>query len=95
MKKDNIEIVRRTSPDGSIEDTIIYGLEEGEEQYYKILGTSSGITFAHCFSLGAKHKDNFLKRVFAYKIIPDKDHIDLLKKVTRENYISVEFYELA
>ena len=95
MKKENSEIIRRTSSRGSDEDIMVYGLEEGEEQYYKILGTGYGINFAHCFSMGAKNKDNFWERVFAYKIIPNRDPANLLERATGEDYISVEFYELS
>jgi len=95
MKKENAELIRRTSSKGSDEDIMVYGLEEGEEQYYKILGTGYGINFAHCFSMGAKNKDNFWERVFAYKIIPNRDPANLLERATGDDYISVEFYELS
>jgi len=95
MKKENIEYIRKTSPDGSSEDILIRGLEDGEEQYYTILGTGYGINFTRCFSMGAKNKEKFWERVFAYKIIPNRDHADLLERATGEDYISVEFYELS
>ena len=94
MKKENIEYIRKTSPDGSSEDIMVHGLEDGEEQYYTILGTGYGINFAHCFSMGAKNKEKFWEGVFAYKIIPNGEHANLLEQVTGEDYISVEFYEL-
>jgi len=95
MKRENIEFMRKTATDGSSEDTKIYGLEDGEEQYYTILGTGYGINIAHCFSMGSKNKEKFWERVFAYKVIPNGDHVNLLERVTGEDYISVEFYELS
>ena len=94
MKKENVELIRKSSSNGPDEDIMIYGLEDGEEQYYTILGTGYGINFAHCFSMGAKNKEKFWERVFAYKIIPNRDHANLLERATGNNYISVEFYEL-
>lgn len=95
MKKENIEYIRKTSPDGSSKDIRLYGLENGEEQYYTILGTGYGVNFAHCFAMGTKNKENFWERVFAYKIISNRDQANLLERATGDNYISVEFYELA
>jgi len=95
MKKENIEIIRRESPDGATEEAVIYGLEDGEEQYYRILGTGYGVNFAHCFSMGHKNKENFWERVVGYKIIPNTDQANLLKKMTGNDYITVEFYELS
>ena len=95
MKKENIETIRKTMPDGYKEDKIIYGLDEGEEQYYTILGIGYGINFAHCFTMGVKNKEMFWERVFAYKIIPNLNQAILLEKAIGENYLSVEFYELS
>ncbi|MDX9913680.1 MAG: hypothetical protein RBS77_03820 [Candidatus Moranbacteria bacterium] len=95
MKKENIEIIRRESPDGATEEAVIYGLEDGEEQYYRILGTGYGVNFAHCFSMGHKNKENFWERVFAYKISLNREQADMIEKITGKHYISVEFYELS
>ncbi len=95
MKKENVEVIRKTNPDGSTEDIMVYGLEDGEEKYYTILGTGYGLNFTRCFSMGANNKENFWRRVFGYKIIPNRDHADLLGRATGDDYISVEFYELS
>jgi hypothetical protein len=94
MKKENIEFMRKTASDGSTEDVMVYGLEDGEEQYYTILGTGYGVNFAHCFTMGAKNKDNFWGRVFAYKISRDRKYTDMIEGATGQSYISVEFFEL-
>lgn len=96
MKKENImTIVKTANADGSKETKDIYQLEEGEEQFYNLLGTGYGVNLVHCFSMGAKNKENFWERVFGYRIIPNRDHANLLERATGEDYISVEFYELA
>lgn len=94
MKKENIEVIRKKIVEDAYEDIKIYGLEEGEEQYYKILGTGYGLNFAHCFSMGANNKEIFWERVFGYKIIPNREQANLLEKATGDDYLSIEFYEL-
>lgn len=95
MKKENLQGIIKTNPDGLKEGKDIYGLEEGEEQFYKLIGVGYGINLAHCFSMGTKNSENFWERVFAYKIIPNRDQANLLEKATGDDYISVEFYELS
>lgn len=96
MKKENIMKIGKTfTADGHTEEKGIYCLEDGEEQFYSILGTGYGINFVHCFSMGAKNKENFWERVFAYKINPNREHTEFMERATGEDYISVEFYELS
>ena len=94
MKKENLTTVGKTLPDGIREEKNIYGLEEGEEQYYHLLGVGYGINLVHCFSMGAKNKENFWERMFAYKVIPNEKPADLLEEATGNGYISVQFFEL-
>ena len=95
MKKENIEIVRKTSIDGHFEAKTLYRLEEGEEKYYNLLGEGCGIDLIHCCILGGKYKENFWERVFAYKISLNREQADMIEKITGKHYISVEFYELS
>lgn len=96
MKNENIMKIGKTfTADERREEKDIYCLEDGEEKFYSILGTGYGINFVHCFTMGAKNKENFWERAFAYKIIPNRDHADLLERATGDDYISVEFYELS
>jgi len=94
MKKENIEIINIIYLNSSSKDLMIYGLEEGEEKYYKLLGKSSGINLAHCFFMGHKHKKAFAERVFAYKVISNDKTLDVLKQIIDKEYMTVEFYEL-
>ena len=94
MKKENLATVIKTLPNGDREEKSIYGIEEGEEQYYHSLGVGSGVNFAHCFALGAKHGKNLWERVFAYKIIYNDKTANLMEKATGDKYVSVEFFEL-
>ena len=96
MKNENtIKIGKTFTTDGHREEKERYCLEDGEERFYNILGTGYGINLVHCFSMGAKNKENFWERVFAYKIIPNREPANLMKRVTGKDYISVEFYELS
>lgn len=94
MKKENLATVTKILPNDTREEKSIYGIEEGEEQYYHSLGIGMGVNFAHCFALGAKHKENLWERVFAYKIIPNDETANLMEKTTGDKYVSVEFFEL-
>lgn len=94
MKKENRETIEKTFIDGHREAKVIYGLEEGEEKYYKLLGEGCGISLIHCCIMGEKYKENFWERVFAYKISLDREQADMIENVIGNSYISVEFYEL-
>lgn len=93
MKKENFKSVALTTKEKT-EEKIIYLLDDGEEKYYKLLGSAYGVNFYHCFALGMKHKENFWNRVFAYKISADRDQVDIIEKATGEKYVAIEFYEL-
>lgn len=94
MKKENREKIEKTFVDGRKESKFIYGLEEGEEKYYSLLGGGCGVNLMHCCVMGEKYKENFWDRVFAYKISQDRKQADMIEKVIGNSYISVEFYEL-
>ncbi len=83
---------------GGIKEKKIYEIESSETNNYLLLGGALGINMEHCLALGAKHKENFLKRVSAYRIIEDPETKKIsaeVKKNTGKNipYISVCFYE--
>lgn len=68
---------------------VIYKLDDGEEKYYKSLGTGSGISLMHCLAMGINHKEELWVRVFTYKIKQSDDIANLLNKATNKSYISV------
>ena len=62
----------------------IYELSEEEAKKYKLLGEAEGQNFDHCVYLGWRHAENFLERVYGYRIE---------KPERKDMRIKVIFYE--
>lgn len=99
----NYFIVNQTDPDTGkvVRSKKIYELKKNELMNYKLIGSSSGVSFEHCFYLGSKHADNFWGRVYGYLIedregslaeMIDRAYVQVGLKKSRT--ISIGFFEL-
>jgi hypothetical protein len=57
-----------------------------------LIGTPTGIDLPHCIYLGVKYNENFLEKVYGYRIIANGEIAKILEEKTHQKYISVEFY---
>lgn len=91
--------IKRIVDGGSREEKEIYELSEEDSSTYCLLGKATGIDMDHCVMLGLKHKDDFLHRVYGYRVIRsgelEKIMFETMKKSKPETepYITVAFYE--
>lgn len=91
------QYIGRTCPDGTREEKTVVELTEEEARGYELLGEATGVSSAHCFSLGGAHKENFWERVYGYRIVHDEMRdlfTECMKMIGKdEAYVTVRFYE--
>lgn len=92
----NFTIEQKTAE--GVKEKKIYEIDSSETNDYLLLGVALGINMEYCLDLGAKRKENFFRRVSAYRIIKNPDTKKLsaeAKKNTSKDtrYIFVCFYE--
>lgn len=91
--------INHINEDGIAEAKEIYELLDTDNFKYRLIGGSMGINMDHCVILGIKHAVNFWHRVYAYKIIQNKEKenmiLEAMRKIKPEvkSYITVSFYE--
>lgn len=95
----NSVTINHITKEGIAESKEIYELLEIDNSKYRLMGQSLGINMNHCVMLGAKHALDFWHRVYAYKIVQNKEQeqiiLEAMRKIKPEvkSYITVCFYE--
>lgn len=88
----NYKIITKSTPQGEETSKLIYEIPADQAKHYKSLGVGIGISVEHCFFMGLHHKENFWERAYGY-IVSFNDEAKKISEVTKDKYVSVEFFE--
>lgn len=80
------------NPSGGVEKIVFQEIAAEERKDWAYLGTAIGLDLGHCFFMGFRHDEDFLKHVAAYHLSeePNPTLDELLKK--QPGSVQVAFY---